>query len=243
MVLLCDTQDDPEIEYKVVRALHQRRVDGLILAPSADPEQRAIRYLAESKVPCVLVDRLASRSLDGVGIQNRHAMGMLVDHLAGHGHKRIGLVAGQAGFKSTLERIEGYRAAMQRNGLNIDEALLRPANDTVAAAAQSTRELLAMAKRPTAIAAGNNLATIGVMRAVHEAGLRVPDDLALMGFDDFEWADCFEPRLSVIAQPCDLIGQRAAELLAKRIKSPGGPAKSIRLASTLVIRRSCGCNR
>jgi len=242
MVLLCDTRDDPETELKVVRALHERRVDGLILAPSADPEQRAIRYLAESKVPSVLVDRLSSKLLDGVGIQNKHAMGQLIDHLAGHSHKRIALVAGQAGFKSTLERVEGFRVAMQRNGLTVDEALVRPANDTVAQAAQSTRELLSMAKRPTAIAAGNNLATIGVMRAVHEAGMRVPQDLALMSFDDFEWADSFEPRLSVIAQPCDLIGQRAAEMLAARIKSPGGPTRSIRLASTLVIRRSCGCN-
>ena len=81
------------------------------------------------------------------------------------------------------------------------------------------------------------------MRAVHAARLRVPDDLALMGFDDFEWADCFEPRLSVIAQPCDQIGQRAADLLAQRIKAPDAATKTVRLASSLIIRRSCGCNR
>jgi LacI family transcriptional regulator len=224
-----------------VRALHQRRVDGIILAPSADPDRRALRYLESAGIPCVLVDRLPPARFDRVGVHNKRAMELLVSHLIGHGHKRIGLIAGQPGFATTLERIDGYKAALRAHGLPWDEQLLQAGNPTVASAAAATRKLLALADRPTALATGNNLATIGAMQAIREAGLRVPADLALAGFDDFEWADCFEPRLTVIAQPCQEIGRRAAALLADRIKGHDERKRTIRLQPSLVIRNSCGC--
>ena len=241
MVFLSDTQDDPDQEFRVVRALHQRRVDGIILAPSADPDRRALRYLESAGIPCVLVDRLPPARFDRVGVHNKRAMELLVSHLIGHGHKRIGLIAGQPGFATTLERIDGYKAALRAHGLPWDEQLLQAGNPTVASAAAATRKLLALADRPTALATGNNLATIGAMQAIREAGLRVPADLALAGFDDFEWADCFEPRLTVIAQPCQEIGRRAAALLADRIKGHDERKRTIRLQPSLVIRNSCGC--
>ena len=241
MVFLSDTQDDPEQELRVVRALHQRRVDGIILAPSADPEQQALRYLEQSGIPCVLVDRLPSGRFDRVGVQNKRAMELLVSHLIGHGHERIGLIAGQPGFATTLERIDGYRAALRAHGLPWDDALVQAGNPTVASATAATRKLLALAAAPTALATGNNLATIGAVQAIRAAGLRVPADLALAGFDDFEWADCFEPRLTVIAQPCEEIGKRAAALLVERIRRTSGKRRSIRLKPSLVIRNSCGC--
>jgi LacI family transcriptional regulator len=242
MVFLCDTQNDTDIELKVVRELVQRRVDGVILAPSADPENRAVEYLMASKMPFVLVDRLTSTQVDGVCTQNRHAMETLVDHLVGHGHKRVGLIAGEPGFRSTLERLDGYTNALKKHGLPVDDALISSGNASSEEARASAHRLFKLKDRPTAIASGNNLATIGIMKAVRDVGLRIPEDLALIGFDDFEWADCFEPRLTVIAQPSEMIGQRAAELLAARIKSPDAPPNSVRLPSTLVIRRSCGCS-
>ena len=241
MVFLCDTQNQPETELKVVRELVQRRVDGIILAPSADPENRALSYLQDSGVPFVLVDRLTSSKVDGVALQNRHAMEILVDHLVGHGHREIALVAGEPGFRSTIERIDGYVRALKKHGIPLNEGLISRGNSSSEEARASARKLLTQKPRPTAIASGNNLSTIGVMKAMHDLNLRVPQDLALIGFDDFEWADCFEPRLTVIAQPSEMIGLRAAELLAKRIKSPDAPAKSVRLPPTLIIRRSCGC--
>jgi LacI family transcriptional regulator len=241
MVFLSDTQDDPAQELRVVQALHQRRVDGIILAPSADPEQKALDYLARTGVPCVLVDRLPSGRFDRVGVQNKWAMELLVSHLIGHGHERIGLIAGQPGFATTLERIDGYRAALRAHGLRGDDDLVQAGNPTVASAAAATRTLLALPAPPTALATGNNLATIGAMQAIRAAGLRVPADLALAGFDDFEWADCFEPRLTVVAQPCQEIGKRAAALLAERINRSNGKTRSIRLKPSLIVRNSCGC--
>jgi LacI family transcriptional regulator len=241
MVFLSDTQDDADQELRVVRALHQRRVDGIILAPSADPERKALKYLEGAGIPCVLVDRLPPARFDRVGVHNKRAMELLVSHLIGHGHKRIGLIAGQPGFATTLERIDGYRAALLAHGLPWDEDLLQAGNPTVGSATAATRKLLALADRPTALATGNNLATIGAMRAIREAGLRVPADLALAGFDDFEWADCFEPRLTVIAQPCQEIGRRAAALLVERIGRQDDRKRTIRLQPTLIVRNSCGC--
>jgi LacI family transcriptional regulator len=240
MVFLSDTQDDPAQELRVVQALHQRRADGIILAASAAPE-RALKYLEDSGTPCVLVDRLPARRFDQVGVHNRQAMAMLVDHLVGHGHRRIGMIAGHPGFATTLERIDGFRTALRKHGLAPDPGLLPDGSASVAAADTATRRLLALPAPPTAIAAGNNLATIGAMRAIRAFGLRVPADIALVGFDDFEWADCFEPRLTVVAQPCQEIGRRAASLLVERIGSPDAARRTIRLKSTLVVRSSCGC--
>ncbi len=241
MVFLSDTQDESGRELKVVQALHQRRVDGIILAPSADPERRAIKYLDENRIPFVLVDRLASARFDQVGVQNKSAMQLLVQHLAAHGHQRIAFVAGPSGFSTARERTGGYKAALRASGIAYDQALLVAASASTQTAAAATRKLFELARPPTAIAAGNNLATIGVMHALRELGLRVPDDVALAGFDDFEWADYFEPRLTVVAQPCQEIGREAASLLIERITKPDGKRRTIRLKPRLVVRTSCGC--
>ena len=89
------------------------------------------------------------------------------------------------------------------------------------------------------IVAGNNMATIGALRAIRARGLRVPQDISIVGFDDFEWADCFEPRLTLVAQPCQEIGKRAASLVMERIAAPDGERQSLQLATTLIVRDSC----
>jgi LacI family transcriptional regulator len=238
MVFLSDTQDDADRELRVVQALHQRRVDGVILAPSAAP-QRALDYLAQIRLPCVLIDRLPDERFDQVGVQNIPAMRLLIDHVASFGHRRIGFVAGQPGFATTLERIEGFRIALAANGIEFFPQYLVTGNATTVCATASTHALLSLPEPPTALVAGNNLATVGVVRAIRERGLAVPRDLSLVGFDDFEWADCFEPRLTLIAQPCVEIGRQAAALLSERIASLGGRPRTVRLEATLRTRASC----
>lgn len=94
--------------------------------------------------------------------------------------------------------------------------------------------------RPTAIVAGNNLATIGAMRALRGRGLVVPRDISLVGIDDFEWADCFDPQLTLMAQPCAELGRQAASLLVERIRYPDGPRRHVQLAASLKVRASVG---
>ena len=238
MVFLSDTQDDPEKEIAVIRALHQRRVDGIIFAPSAAPGP-ALDYLAQRGVPCVLIDRMADPRFDQIGIDNFKAMLALVDHVVSLGHRHIGFVAGQPGFATTVERLAGFHAALQARGISIAPDAVVIGNVTTASATAAAHGLLSQSPPPSVIVTGNNLATIGVMRAVRERGLTVPDDLSLVGIDDFEWADFFEPRLTLVEQPCSELGRQAAALLMERITSPNGIRRSVRLEPNLRIRASC----
>lgn len=239
MVFLSDTQDDSDKELAVVQALHQRRVDGIILAPSAAP-QAALRYLSERSLPCVLIDRLPDDRFDQVGVENFEAIRALIDHVVSFGHRRIGFVAGQRGFATTLERMNGFRAALEANGLEFVPDYVVTGNATTASASTAAHALLSLLVPPTALVTGNNLSTIGVMRAVRERGLTVPRDISVVGFDDFEWADYFEPRLTLVEQPCEDLGRQAAALLIERIGLPDGQRRTVRLEPTLRLRASCG---
>ena len=239
-LLLVDPHEDPDYELTVVTRLHHHRVDGVVLAPSARPDD-TLAYLARHQVPTVLLDRLIDAGHDQVGTENRASTAGLTGHLADHGHTRIGLVAGLHGLSTTTERREGYRDALRSRGLPVDPELeVGGASETVAAR-RATHRLLALDDRPTAIVAGNNSMTIGVMQALRDAGLEVPRDVAVAAFDDFAWADLFAPRLTVAAQPFDEIATTAVRLLLDRIAEPDAPPTTRRLLPRLVIRESCGC--
>lgn len=240
-LLIADTHDDPEREFKVARDLHERRVDGIILAASPKPSQ-ALEYLHTRHVPVVLVDRMIGAGLDEVGTENVEATAHLVEHLAlDHGHSRIGLISGLAGLATTEERIAGYRLGLERSGLSYDVGLTAEGASDVEPAHAATARLIAMAEPPTALIVANNQMTIGVMQGLRDAGLTVPADMALVAFDDFEWADLFSPRLTTIAQPHKELALKAVDLLTTRITDPAQPPRSTRIQPTLIRRNSCGC--
>ncbi|HEV7813597.1 MAG TPA: LacI family DNA-binding transcriptional regulator [Janthinobacterium sp.] len=243
MIFLSDTRDDAGHELRIVQALHQRRVDGLILAPCADPEGKALRYLEQNKLPTVLIDRLSASDFDQVGVENIEPMADALTHLAGHGHARIGFVSGLPGLSTSEERLDGYRLGLRQAGLAFDARLVECGESAIEPARASVHRLLGLelGLAPTAIISGNNLMTIGAMRAFRDLRLDVPRDIALLGFDDFDWADSFSPRLSVIDQPCDAIGARAVQMLMARIDAPGGGRRTVRLRPEMRLRRSCGC--
>lgn len=239
-LLFSDTHDESEQELRVVRALRGRRVDGAILTPSAQPKP-VLDYLKTHRLPVVLLDRLASSDFDQVGSENLEAVAQLIEHLATKGHSRIGMVSGREGLTTTEERAEGYRRGLERADLTLDPALVRTGASSFEPARQAAHELLDQPQPPTALFAANNQMTIGVMRALQDRRLRVPDDIALVAFDDFEWADLFSPRLTTIAQPCVDIGRTAVQLLVQRMAEPDRPPRTVRLTPTVMHRRSCGC--
>ena len=258
-LLIADPHDDPVHERTVVQLLHERRVDGMIVAPSPDPDQ-LLGYLTRHAVPTVFVDRLVGGAseadaavrngegpqdegfrFDQVGAENSGPVAGLVRHLAELGHRRIGLVAGMPGLSTTAERIAGYRNGLSEAGLPYDEALVAPGNSEAAAAEHATDALLSLSAPPTALITANNAMTIGALRALRERNLSVPDELALCCFDDFAWADLFAPRLTAISQPSREIGAEAVRLLLDRLDSPGLPPLTLRLPCTFVHRTSCGC--
>jgi len=239
-LLLVDPHEDPDYEVTVVARLHHHRVDGIVIAPSAHPEA-ALAYLTRHEVPTVLLDRLIDAGHDQVGSENRSATAALTGHLADHGHTRIGLVTGLTGLSTTDERREGHRDALLARGLPADPALEVGGGSETEAARLATHRLLELDDPPTAIVAGNNSMTIGVMQALREASKRVPDDVALAAFDDFAWADLFSPRLTVVAQPFSEIAATAVRMLLARIADPDSSPHTRRLAPTLHVRESCGC--
>ncbi|MEU7593564.1 LacI family DNA-binding transcriptional regulator [Streptomyces sp. NPDC039022] len=239
-LLIADPHDDPAHEQKVVRLLHERRVDGMIVAPSAEPAGM-VDYLTRRKVPAVFLDRLVGDAYDQVCAENTAPVRQLVEHLAGLGHTRIGLVAGLPGLSTTTERVQGYREGLRARGLPFAPELLAGGNSEAEGAQDATRHLLAAPEPPTAIITANNAMTIGTLRALRDLGRDVPRDIALVCFDDFSWADLFAPRLTAISQPSKEIGAAAVRLLLERLEEPDRPPRTLRLPCTYVHRDSCGC--
>ena len=137
----------------------------------------------------------------------------------------------------------GFRAALARFHLVQDDHLIFPGNATVEAARDAALKLFALKDRPTAIATGNNLATIGVMQAIRAAGLRVPRDVAIAGFDDFEWAEFFAPRLTAVEQDLTAMGASSVAMLLARIADPAAATRRVRVAPAFHHRDSCGCHK
>jgi len=239
-LLLAETHDDPDHELRAIQDILGRRVDGIIIAPSTNPTA-TLKLLEKRRVPTVALDRVVDAEIDQVATENVAPTGQLVTHLAALGHERIAMVAGRRGLSTTEERIEGYQRALAAAGLPFDPDLLKHGESEDGPAEAALNQLLSLQHPPTALLVANNKMTIGVMRGLRQAGLQVPADIALVAFDDFEWADLFQPRLTTIAQTNARIGHEAVEMLLTRIADPSLPARKIRLEPRFVHRESCGC--
>ena len=243
LMLLGETHEDVDKEYRLVNALLDRRVDGIILAPSPGAAERTLPMLAKSGLPVVLLDRVMDAAhFDQVASDNTEPMGGILDHLAGHGHTRIALIAGMAGLSTSVERHEGYLRGMRRNGLDPVPELVVDGGSSATEAGRAMARLWALDTRPTAVIPANNYMTVGVLKWLRQSGLRLPRDLALAGFDDFEWSDLIDPPLTAVAQNWTMIGQRAIEMLTERMAEPKRPFRTERIVASLMVRQSCGCS-
>ncbi|KGM12626.1 LacI family DNA-binding transcriptional regulator [Cellulomonas carbonis] len=241
-LVLADTHDDPATEARVVAALRERRLDGLLLAPSSGAA-KVLDRLARTGLPTVLVDRSPDARFDAVCSENVKPVAQLVLHLAQRGHRRIAMVAGMAGLTTSEERVTGYRKGLAAAGLpEVPELMVRGGSD-----AERTRvvvgALLDLPDPPTAIVAAQNTMVIATMRTLQERGLSVPGDIAVVGFDDFEWAEVFSPRLTTVAQDAGAIGSKAVELLLRRIAGSTSQPKTVRIPAVVQHRESCGCTQ
>lgn len=239
-LLLADTHDNPDRELRAIRGLLGYRVDGLVLAPSADPAN-AIAEITRRNVPLVLIDRFADGDVDQIAVENVESTARLVEHLITQGHQRIAMVAGIAGLSTSEERVEGYRRALEAAGIPYDPRLVVRGDSENDRARDAVAELIAANALPTALVVGNNAMTLGVMRGLRDAGLRIPEDVALVAFDDFEWADLFHPRITAIAQPTHQMAEQAVTMLFERISKPSLGIRHVRLPGRFVHRDSCGC--
>ena len=238
-LLLTDTHDDPARETRAVADLLVQRPAGIIMAPSANP-QAALTVIAARKIPLVSIDRMTP-GFDSVGVENIGPTADLVTHLAGLGHRRIALVEGLPGITTTDERLQGYERGLKAARLPFHRSLLIPGQSRGPAAYTAVTAAMKQPTPPTALVIGNNQMTIGSMRALRDAALKVPQDVAIVGFDDFEWSDLFSPRLTVIAQPVEEMARTAVSMLFERMQNPDLPVRHIRQTPTFIHRDSCGC--
>jgi LacI family transcriptional regulator len=235
-LLLANADEDPERERRAMRALRSRRVDGLVVVPAPG----AGRSSFQDSPPLVQLDRaVPGVAADAVMVRNAAGAAGAVDHLLALGHTRIGMVSDSPAISSSAERLSGYRRALRPRGL-LDESLISIGGSSQAEGHRAALVLLGRRDRPTAIFTANNFMTHGSLLAARELGLRIPGDLALVGFDDLDWTTLIDPPLTVVSQPVTELGRVAGERLLRRIGGEDGPPRRIRLDTRLIVRGSCG---
>lgn len=239
-LILTDTHDEVADELRAVSDLLSRGVDAILLAPSADPS-RALSHARAQGVPVVLIDRGANADVDQIYAESEDPTATLVDHLVECGHRRIAMISGKPGLGTTEERVRGFVKGLERHGIDPDPRLVVEGGSTEEGGQAAFDRVLAMPEPPTALVVGNNLMTLGVLRGARDAGVAVPGDLALVGFDDFPWADLFRPGLTVVAQPTRAMGEQAATLVLSRLADPAAPPRRVVMRPAFVHRESCGC--
>ena len=220
-VIVCDCRSDAKREKEAVEFLLHRRVDGLINMPT-DATGEHLKAAMAAEIPVLLVDRLID-SLRGktsaVVIDNEHAAGQAVRKLTEMGHRKIGLVLGNPSLYTTSLRRTGYLNALREAGIEPSEEYIRYGDYTMDGGYQAAQSLLQMEEKPTALFVTNFEMTLGAMLALQRLGVRVPEDLSVIGFDKLELFGEIFPDLTLIRQPQMSIGMETANLMLSLLSS------------------------
>lgn len=244
-VIFCNTDESPAKQEQYLDMLLRRRVDGVLLVPAESNDahgRAAIHALQAQAVTVVVLDRrIDDVAVDSVRGDSVGGARQLTEHLLALGHRAIVCLSGPENLSVTRERVAGYRQALAAAGLPVADDLIAYGCFTVDSGHAMTRVMLQRVPRPTAIFAANNFLAIGVLRALREAGLHVPDDLSLAVFDDLPASHIAEPFLTVAAQPAYELGATAARLVLTRLgQAQAMPVAELVLPTQLVVRASTG---
>jgi LacI family transcriptional regulator len=229
-----------------------KRVDGLVVAPSSRLDYDHLAA-ARASAELVLLDRhLPDLPVDSVLVDNRKGADVGVSHVIACGHRRIALVTGAspgdwAGSDGRVgrhlmstgrERIQGYRLALRRAGIPVDPAYVRLGDFHREAAGQMALDLLELPEPPTAIFCTDSVITLGVLEALQRAGVKMPEQMSVLGFDDPDWSEVVRPTLTVVNQPVYDLGALAARRVIARIRGDESRPRPHRLPTTLLVRES-----
>jgi DNA-binding LacI/PurR family transcriptional regulator len=244
-VILASSRSESEREIEAVEMLRSKRVDGLLVTSS---RVGAIyqEHLDRLGVPVVLLN--SHREQRGpytfsVTVDNRHGGTLATEHLIRLGHRRLAYVTGAAGHSDDLERLAGYRQALSEAGLEFDPQLVVEGTGRAGGGERALPALLALDRPPTAVFCYNDLTAIGLLRIARQAGLMMPGDLAVVGFDDIPFASYVSPTLTTVAQPKPELGMRAVDmvltLVDKGSQDSNGVA-NVTIQGRLIVRESSG---
>ena len=239
-VILCNTDENAGKEQEYVNVLLRKRVDGFLLVPVRSTSE-PVRQIQNQQIPVVVLDRQTPGiDVDAVRGASFDGAYELTKFLLSLGHRHIAVLSGPVDVSTALDRVDGYRYALKDAVVDHQPELIVYGEYTVDDGYEMAQRALAMRPAPTAFFATNNFIAIGALRALREAGKRVPEDISVVGFDDLppDWSS--EPFLTVVVQPAYAIGEQATELLLERIASNKEPIyRDVVLPTQLIVRRSC----
>ena len=238
-LILCNSDEDPQKERRYIEVLCAERVAGAIVVPTRE-QQRTLKLFHEHHIPLVTVDRrFKDDEADVVLVDNMRGAREAVAHLLATGCRRIGIISGPMSTTTGRERLEGYRQALSEAGITPDPTLERIGSFKEESGRQLTNELLDLAPPIDALFVTNNLMTLGALAALHERHVRIPEEIAIIGFDEMPWAALHAISLTTVAQPVYELGSTAAMRLFQRLEHPSAfTRQEIVLAPALRIRNS-----
>ena len=254
-LFICISENGSKEDIVAFESLSSHSVDGIIVATrSNEAGDRYLRNLVETNVPVVAIGRdFRHKNVDLVSPDNLKGGFEATRHLIDLGHRRIAFIGANLSSGSHLKRLQGYVNALESHSIPVDERLISGRSDELPDVAgystedigfEAMKRLLSLPNPPTAVFARNDFTAIGAMRAISDAGLRIPDDIAIVGFDDIPLAARISPSLTTVRQPMRVEGQIATEMLLERIKSSKRISRRERvLDCELIVRESSGSKR
>jgi LacI family transcriptional regulator len=239
-LLLGHSNDLVDREQEQLRLLRGEGVPGLVLIPGNRPGAD-YKSILTWDIPVVAIDRSpGGLEVDLVCSNNREGMRQAVNHLLSLGYKDIALLNGPEGISVTRERLGGYQDALRSAGIAVRESSIIHSDFRQEGGYAAMSRFLDASRRPRAVTVANNLMTLGALQAIHERGIAIPEELALVCFDDMPWATSLRPSLTAVAQPAEELGRTAAQLLLERLKDPKRLVRQVVLPTRLMVRASCG---
>jgi LacI family transcriptional regulator len=238
-VIYCNTDESETKEEKYANILAQKQVDGVLMVPACG-NSKTIKFLASNDIDVVLLDRRVSDvDVDIVRSDSENGARQLTKSLIDLGHQRIAMITGPENVSTAVDRVTGYKEALGEAGLSESELVYFGAFNQQNGY-DSTKKAMLQSSKPSAIFAANNFILIGVVKALRELQLRVPEDISVVGFDDFPESMLVKPFFTAAQQPAYQMGRLAAELLLKRISGElSGECQKIVLPTEIVKRESC----
>ncbi len=239
-VLLCNTDENPEKEAIYLNLMRDTSVAGAIISPT----RQTIANFSDSNIPfpLVVIDRsISNGDIDAVLLDNVDAAYRLITHLIEHGYRRIGALCSE--MSTGLERQIGYEKALRTYGMPVKAEYMKYVTPKVEAGFAAALKMIDLEEPPDALFTVNSLLAVGALQAIRERNLSIPDDIALVTFDETTWASLVQPAITLIAQPTYEIGKTAAELLLQRITDPHRPTRQVILKGQLRVRGSSAPRR
>ena len=238
-LLIASSEENIQQEKELLEGLRSLRVQGFILAPCSDADDQHITQLVSDGVPLVLVDRVVKDvSCDTVVVDNRKGAQEAIDYLVASGHRRIALLRDEARIFTAQERLTGYRSSLQSHAIERDDSLVIASRSTVEHAIEATIRLFSRSNRPTALFTVDSLMTQGALLGLRSMGLSIPQDVSIVGFDDFNLATFTDPQITVVAQPISEMGPLAARLVLDRLAGKTATPQHVEFPTRLIVRGS-----